>query len=109
LRRKKCTDSKQLSAEQQKSKREGKLRQEGWRKSEGEQKHHQPGQGRGAEAEARGGEEPPPQRRLPADMLESADKLEGVSIAEGLQTVELAVELGVGCEEEAEVRPEGCC
>jgi hypothetical protein len=107
LRKKKYTDNKQQSAEQQKTKREGKLRRERWRKSEEEQKHHQPGQGRGAGAGAREGEEL--QRRLPADTLESVDKLEEVSIAEVPRTVELAVELGVGCEEEAEVRHNGCC
>jgi hypothetical protein len=108
LRKKKYTDNKQRSAEQPKTKREGKLQQERWRKREGERRHHLPGQERGAEAGVLEGADHLHQLRLPEDTLEWAGKLEGVSIAEDLRTVELAAELGVGCEEEAEVRHKGC-
>lgn len=113
MRRKKITESKLSSVEQQRSRREEKQQQERLKRSAGKQKQDRPNQRQEGGAEARD-HAAPQHRQLPAATLELAGRLGGVLAAAIQQEVELVVALGAGCvlaveDEEPSERHAGPC
>jgi hypothetical protein len=96
LRRKKITENKLSSVEQQKSRHEERQQQERLKRSAGKQKQDHPNRRQEGGAEARD-HAAPRHRQPPAATLESAGRLGEVLAAVIQQEVELVVALGADC------------